>query len=100
MKIHEPTPTRETHKEQFTIIAKFLGVKPCTRCEDPYCVDNLPHYERWDNLKPALERINDFANKTYPFSVFSLSAFGASTSIGESISMAVSFINYHNSKQA
>lgn len=88
--------SRENNKEQFTVIAKFMGVEPCERCNEPYCKYNLPHYEQWDNLKPVLEKIADLIKEKYPKAVFSISDFGASTSIDYALGMAIGFIDYHN----
>lgn len=91
--------SRETNKEQFTVIAKFMGVEPCERCNEPYCKYNLPHYEQWDNLKPVLEKIADLIKEKYPKMVFSIAEFGASTSIQDALGMATGFIIYHNNQK-
>lgn len=89
---------REGYKETFTIIANFDGIKPCGRCEDPYCLNNLPHYERWDYLKPVLEKLSHLHLTKYFGTSLPLRGFHAGTSIDDAISMAVSCILFHNTQ--
>jgi hypothetical protein len=91
---------RLAYKESFTIIAKFDGIKPCGRCRDPYCLNNLPSYERWDLLKPVLEKLSDLHSTKYRNWVFWLKEFNAGTKIQDAIEMAVSAITFMNLNEA
>ena len=90
------TNPREYYKKEFTVIAKFMGIEPCNRCKDPYCVNNLPHYERWDNLMPVCKRIKAVINDKYPKEVFQLSTLTLYSKWIDALTSCVSFIEFDN----
>lgn len=90
---------RQEYKDRFTVLAIADGVQPCKRCSDPYCLQNIPHYERWDFLIQLVKKLSVLISVDYKGQVFEIDTLKLSADYDTVVNAAVSFINYHNEIQ-
>jgi len=88
---------RMEHKHRFTVLAVFEDVKPCKRCEDPYCINNLPHYEEWNSLMRVVQKAAEIIKYQYPHKVFLLTTLNIYSDWGTVLQALIDFIVFHKS---